>query len=364
MNQQGNNLEPAKQGIPVMLVAQPIEESAINLFDLLHGLARRKFLIVGVAVFTTMMGVLYAFLASPVYQAETTLIQPSMHDIRRLILIDDSYTPEKTFEYFAKELNSRTIRNDYFLNSGVASKLYPGAKSEQQLRDAFRSFDRSLQWKDGTLTMTGPEPKLTADLLNGLVQYGEQKIKTSVSADLKSAVGIKIERLQQKMDDLIAKDKSHRETRIERIREALSIARKLGINDYRLSITAIPTGSTNKENNSVTATDIPLYMRGTKSLQAELDSLLEKNNRTQSVPGLLQLKEQVKQLQQLASFGNDDFNMAIVSEAAIAPDHPIKPKRKAIIVASFLLGIFAGIFAAFLANRISPGQRKEWAETA
>ena len=361
MNQQGNDIQPAKQGIPVMLVAQPIEENGFYLFDLLQTLVRRKILIAGITASVTVIGILYALLASPVYQAETSLTQPSMQDIRELILVDDSYTPEKVYNDFVKGMNSKAIRSDYFLNAGVARQLFPEAKTEQQLRRAFQSFNRSLQWNDGTLTMTGPAPKETADLLNGLVQYTEGKVKERISTDLKTTVGIKITQLNHKVDSLIAKDTSNREIHIERVNEALRIASKLGISDYSLSPLSDASSVLSQEkkgNTTSSITDFPLYLRGTKTLQAELTTLQKRNEDVHSIPGVPQLKEQIKQLKELVNFGNDDFRVVTVSEAAIAPDYPIKPKRKAIILVSFLLGLFTGLFVAFLTTKPSPSQRE------
>ena len=346
MDKQSSYIQPTKQGFPVMLVAQPIDDDEINLFDLFRTLAGHKWLIAACTAAATGIGLLYALLATPIYKVETSLIPPTLSDVAALQIAGDSATPETLFKRFSTALDSKSLRRDFFLHHGGQQKLAPEAKTDKELRTAFNSFDGSLTWKDGTLTMVGTDPKLITDVLNDFVQASEQKVRENVVADLQAENRTRTALINQTINARLAAASQALTNRMTQLQEAIAIAKRLGISEYKL-----PTVSTNPKGDSigdaVATVEIPLYMRGTKALQAELDALHERKDNAAFVPGLNKLKQELLQLKS-QSIQAKDFRLMRVDEAALTPDRPFEPRRKLIVLGSLLAGVLLGFIAVFL----------------
>jgi len=353
MDRQDSNVQAVNQGMPVMLIAQPIEADEFSIFDLWRALVRRKGMIALIATIATAIGLLNALLASPVYQTSIILSPPAEKDISALQPIEYSVEnpqaePDFIFGRYMKYLQLKSVQREFFLHHGVVDALAPDAKTATELREAVNSFGDSIDFKDDTLTLTGSDPKLIADWLNDFVHVSEISMVESLTADFNSALQHRIDNLKL---DVVSKLKMAihgREDRIVQIREALSIAKVLGISDYRLS----PTITSNKELDgkvSVSSQDTPLYLRGTKSLQAELDALQRRKDDRAFIPGLSETELKITLLE-ARTIKPDNIHVMRVDEIALPPKKSFKPKRKLIVLTSLLIGIILGILVAFIAE--------------
>ncbi|MDX8398697.1 MAG: Wzz/FepE/Etk N-terminal domain-containing protein [Gallionellaceae bacterium] len=336
MDKQDNNIQPAKQGVPVMLIAQPIETDDINLLEMWGALARRKSLIAIIAAVATGIGLLYALLATPVYQTTTILAPPSAMDIAELQPFGaPPIEPDAIFKRFIKHLDSKSIRRDYFLHHGVVDTLAPDAKTDQELRVAANSFYNSLSYRDGTLTLTGTDPKLITDWLNDFVHLANQRTLEDEVAYYNSLLQHKITSVKHDIDGKLKMAKQVRKDRIAIIEEALSIAENLGTSK----------GMDGKA--SGFSQNPPLYMLGAKALKAQREVLQQRKDDTPFIPGLRELQSQM-----LLFAGNaitpDNIHVMHIEEVALPPKYRFKPKRKLIVLASLLAGIVLGVLAVFV----------------
>lgn len=358
MGEEKSHIQPVKQGIPVMLVAKPVEEAEINLFDLWQTVARHWLMVASFAALTTIIGLGYIMLVPPVYKVETALRPPTKNDIAAIQRFADAvydksnrptYTTARAFTYFVNKLNSKSARRDYFLNHGVQKKLFPDAKSKQEVRAAFATFDQSLKWnkEESVLSMTGTDPKLDAAMLNDLVVQIGAMARQGMVADLQSVRKTQQILTQSKIDALVATAAQQNQDRIVQLQEALPIAKRLGTSKLHAPTSSIKSGTAANGNASINEANVPLYMRGTKSLLAELDMLKHRKQETAFISGLPELMVHKKQLRKLA-LNTDGFRLMRVDEAALAPLHPFKPKRRLIILVTLLVGLLLGCFSAFI----------------
>lgn len=354
MEQQDSNLQPIKQGIPVMLVAQPLEDNEINIFDLFRSIARRKGLIAVIAGATTLIGLLYTLMAPRVYETESTLVPPSAQEAQAMMEFDPEASPKILFDTFSKEILSATVLRDYFEHHGASEKLYPEARTDQERRDAFKSFTESLQWKDGILSMTGPDPKLIASMLDDLVTQSEKKIRNDIVVYRRVLVQVKILDMKRQLQTLIEAYENKRLNRITQYQLALEIAKKLNISEPRLPIAK--AGSTKEKGFSIISTEFPLYMLGSNALQVELDALKESKDQHQLNPEEFALQQQIMYLEEKINIKTDDFRIMRVEKEAFAPEHPIKPKRVLVLLGALFFGLTLGIVAAFITEA---GNRKK-----
>lgn len=188
--------------------------------------------------------------------------------------------------------------------------------------------------------------------------------------------------LEERRATLIAKAEAQVVDRITQLKEALSIAQALGLDESQgLTVTtsgnANPTAKAAKEVTSISlAVDREQeYLKGTKVLKAELDalktresteafipeireidaelSLLESNNqvrvlqeRKDNLPfaeDIEPLRSEIYRLETLLTRSYENLNLMQVDQAATPPRVPIKPRRAAIIAAATVAGVILGV---------------------
>jgi len=362
-----NTIQQVKQGIPVMLVAQPIEEKELDFFDIWHTLVTHKKLLVVVTSVVTCLGLLYVLLATPIYRSETSLVAPNITDISALqqkqSLIGmqkaNILTPENIFELFINQVESKSVLRDFFLHHGVVEKLAPDADTQQKRRAAFTEFEKSIMFDDQkrVLSLEGADPAQIAEWLNEFVRQAEQSAKTEVVANLMAALESEKAKTSAQIEALINIARQDRIKEIIRIEEAIGIAENLNIDDY-----LIPSSSAGSSKNSgsvsVATTELPLYMRGTKALKSELLSLKARTDDSATIPELADLQEKLRFLGNI-KLKTEDFQVMRVDEAALPPEKHIKPKRLLIMIGSILTGFTLGIFSVFFAAALSNHRARE-----
>jgi len=369
VDRQSNVTEPNNHGMPVMLVAQPISEDEINFFDVWQMLIKQKALIAITVAVTTSFGLLFAITATPVYQSETLTSPPSLTDINKLIIasriastaIETSgekatinyfrvYTPEGIFENFKKHLASRVFRRDFFQKNGLVEVLAPQAKSEQSLRDAFLSFDKALTLKENSITLESTQRELSSEWLNSLVRQAALTTAIEIANNFNSSLQMEKNATQRLINSKINIKNQKQLDQIVILKESIAIAKQLGIKSYQVSGASLPIRD-DFSSVSIATTVTPTYMRGTTSLEAELTSLQARKDSAAYTPELRELQEKLRQLNSL-TIKPESFQVMHVDEAAITPEHHIKPQRKQIVIAALFIGLGLGIGIALIAGTI------------
>ncbi len=219
-----------------------------------------------------------------------------------------------------------------------------------------------------------------------IAQRRQDEIARLIEAD-------KIARLEllERIKVLKERTEQKRQDRMVQLEEALVIAKKLDIVDPIDSwseLNNVKDQVTNKV--SINNKTLPEYTRGSKALQAELQALKSRTSNDPFTPGLRELEEQLQRLEQnsrvevlkvrtndepfiadlrdlkeqVAKLKNIKINEAKIKAAsfdqmAVVPESPIKPKRKLIVIISFVLAFMLSIFLAFFLNFIQSSRTEE-----
>ena len=149
--------------------------------------------------------------------------------------------------------------------------------------------------------------------------------------------------------------KQRREDKILRYKEDSIIAMQLDIAD-RIDTTNVV------QNNrlNITATNIPLYYRGYRALNAEIEYLNNRKSDDPFISGLRDLQEQLALLRSI-KFDQEKMNAVHIDQAAYRPNSPIKPNKRLIVSLATVIGLFSGIFLAFFIEFVQ-NQRKKHSE--
>ena len=218
-----------------------------------------------------------------------------------------------------------------------------------------------------------------------IAQRRQDEIERLIEAD-------KIARLEliEQIKVLKQRTEQKRQDKIVTLEEALVIAKQLNIVDPIDSWSELKNNDQTANKVSINNKTLPEYTRGSKTLQAELQALKSRTSNDPFTPGLRELEEQLQRLdqnsrvevlkvrtndepfiadlrdlkEQVAKLKNININSAKIKAAmfdqmAVVAESPIKPKRKLIVIISFVLAFMLSIFLAFFLNFIQSSRTEE-----
>ena len=334
-----------------------LQEDEISLLDLYKVIVKRKTILVASIFFTTILSVAYALLATPVFKAETILLPPKYANIESLNVPGiSSYTPDGIFADAQVQLNSLYLRRRFFDANNLYAKLSNGqAETEtltsQQLREVFeKGFHNNLDVKKDKDAPTvqvmfeGRDPVWIADTVNSYLAFINDAMLSHLLEDIQQKIQHQQQTISQSITTKRAIAKKIREDSISNLQEQLSIANKLGIRENML-LPKLSKG-TSQQDVSVITSGVPGYLKGSKALQAEIDSLKQRESDDPFIGDLRVLQEQLLSLEQ-HKFDKSTLRVYEIDQAAFPPVNRTSPKRKLIVVMGLIGGLLLGIFAVF-----------------
>ena len=184
-------------------------------------------------------------------------------------------------------------------------------------------------------------PKQAASWLNDYIKM----VSNSTSKDFVDGINILIKNTKKTFEsEIISKKNLERKItkdRIVQLEEALIIARELGINDRESGISNQQSVVLSEDETMHSKN--PIYLYGTKALNAEIRALQNRKNTDSFISGLRQLEQKVKSLETI-TVNVSDVRSAQLDQEATIPQTRYAPKRKLIV----FIGTFMGGFIAFI----------------
>ena len=357
---QSHQPEPGSP-VPVMLMPQPVDEDEVNLLDLWCVLRRRKWIIMAVAGMATVAGLIYALLAPPVYKAEAWLLPPLAENVQGLNvqglnvqgLSVQEFTPKRVYALFEMNLKSRALRRRFFDVHKVGDQLVPDRGTKVRMNIIFdKQFNKNLKVtrvrKDNTVIVVnfeGRNPQSAVEWVNGFIAMARHETVRELTGDITHRIVLAKQSISRQIFSKRDLARKRKLDRIDRLQVALAIASGMNLVENRIQF---GFGGRLQTGNIGTGA-LPLYLLGSKALRAELGWLKKRTNDDPFIPDLRNLEER------LAWLGNIHVNpakirVARLDQAAIAPDHPIKPRRRLIVLVALFGGLMLGVFAAFFAE--------------
>ncbi|WP_421866040.1 Wzz/FepE/Etk N-terminal domain-containing protein [Motiliproteus sp.] len=402
-------------------------DDEIDLAELFAKIWNRKWWVVLLTAASALLALLYLFIAKPTYELKGSFRPAAPEQFVELnqtgVL---SVSPEQAFKRVRKNIESRSVRKNFFSQP----KIFQGFAEQSQLtqEQLFIGFDEDLMLhvpvakknqvlvSDANhLTFQHFDPEYGVDVVNGFLMLATQQAINELIQEFNEKKTLKIQLLEKTIEEKVAlakqfrelkieelleqnllaqqkvadkleaarvKAKSLRFDRIEQLKEAIAIAKQLQI-ELPTSFGQL-SGQVNTGQFAIT-TEVgdrnePLYMRGTRFLQAELEALEGRSNddftdrtiRTlEAELTLLQRKRQIETLKarqddrafisqrieplisEVQSLRNLDIDfskmqMVRIDQHAVVPVKPIKPKKKLIVAAAVVLGGMLGLFVTLV----------------
>ncbi len=351
---------PDARAVPVYMLPYPDRGAEINLLDLWRVIVARKSLILISLLVAIVLGMAYAFLAQPYYRTETFLLPPRPQDIRELtnvteILGMEQYTPDRVYQVVLQNLNSRNLRRKFFDIQNL-SRQYLDGKShgendidrvfDEKFNDNMRLRRHNQNAASAVVSFGGADPEWTAQRLNQFIVFINQFTVGQLVDDVHSAVEAEIKKVRYQLDSKLKLAVQRRHDEILQLQEALRIARALGIHESRSF--AVPAGN-NEVSIKVNTALGPLYMRGTKALEAQIAVLESRKSDEPFVDGLSELKQKRTFLENL-SVDRGNLSAVTVDSAAKIPYRVERPRKKLIVILAAVLGLLVGFLLLLVAE--------------
>lgn len=339
---------------------QPHNADEIDLFELFQSIWQEKILIVIITAVITVLALIYALTATPVYQVQSIVKPTASKDLDELNGTGIyKLSPGDALTRVGASLESYDTRLDYFkANQNLFASIVSENNSlEQNFERINRTYIKVLKTDskkaDSFANYVGvqlqyPKGMNGAAIANGLVMHAVSLEKERIAASLDVMINNRLESLERKIStaragyeaskeaqiaQLTEKDvlqkaklsdeleavreelKVRRQNRIMQLDEAISIAKSLGIkkpatpsslaNETRTSGNVIRTEVNGHQN--------PLYFMGSDTLNGERAALMSRENddftssRIVEINTALKLLEHNRQIEVLQARENEDL---------------------------------------------------------
>ena len=367
---------PAPQNIQYGVpYPQQFEDDTIDLYELWITLWNKKWLVIAVTVIAALGSVVYALLAPQIYKAEALLLPPRAKDVKSLyIQLLDGLEGEKggqvmqgvrslpglsvdgAFAAFKNNLSSRSLQKKFIDEQGLMDILAPGRTPETRDIEILESFAKMIKIehvkralenvKGMSVSMESDDPEFAANLVNDYISFFDTETILALSAAARNSLAGQIRDIEYTIASKRQMAKQRREDTILRHEEAAVIAGKLGVRDRVDTTNVVQNNQLN-----ISKSSTPLYYRGYRALNAEINILKNRKSDDPFISGLRDLQEKLALLHSI-KIEAEGMHAVTVDQAAYPPKNRIKPNRRLIVSLGTVVGLFLGIFLVFFVSFI------------
>ena len=360
-------------------------EDEISLIELWNVLARRWWLIAATTLLATLIAIVYALTAPPLYRATAYFLPPSEQDVAPIGVAGvQDVSVDEAYSLFKQMLSSKSLLNHY--------------KSEHSLEGNPSLIINSDNKIPGSLNLSieSHDPDEAAGWVDGLSEMANKVVVEQFLLNLDNNLHHQIESIENTISSERKRAQKKREDRIETIESTISSKRNLAQKQLEDRIVVIGESleivnaqientisllqkfsqsyanheSTQQEilkthlklSNESTALQTEKVMlqnrssddrfiSGLDDLEDEKVTLLNRTSDDPFIPGLSQLEEELVRLKSI-NISNTSINTYTLDQPALSSSYPIKSNRRRIITLGGIIGLMGGVFLAFLLNFI------------
>ncbi|MAS24028.1 MAG: hypothetical protein CMI03_02565 [Oceanospirillaceae bacterium] len=384
-------MSPLENNAPERAVAAADE---VDLFDLLDDLQDKWYWALGAFLITLVLAVVYAYVATPVYQTEAIITdvppskllafnQPALrstlsltgsvqdkavsgNDDKSVMLTDEAVfqlDPETAFSSARSVIRSASTRKAFYSellkeNAPELMALIFSADltEEQNLAYFLQRFSFTDPGKnDGADTYLSirfeleSSSQLARDVLNKYVDFALALNKKRVHGEFDQKVNAELDLTRTWAQNFRTEYEADKARRIATLEEAADIAKSIG-----------QTRPFYNSNDIVVSSEPPLYMMGETALRREAELLKSRSGKTSEdvfVAGLSAINNYIAALEGV-SVDWSGVDLVEIDQAALLPLKPVKPRKALIVAAGGVGGLVLGVLAALLAAASSRHRRR------
>ncbi|MBV7573761.1 chain-length determining protein [Pseudomonas sp. PDM32] len=323
----------------------------IDFFVLIKALWAQKLVVISVTIVMLIASAVYAFTAKSLYEARIYVLPPTQNDIadfnygRTLNSDLPPFSVKDVYDVFTRNLFSESLRHSFFEEVYLPS-LTENARKGSRDR-LYQNFSKQLVISAGgkespdrySVAVQSYNPSEAGEWVRTYVQKAGVAAKSEMIKNVVREAQVRARNLEQQINGLRESARREREDKIKVLSEALVIAKAIGLNKP-----VIISGKTPGEL-SLGVDSQALYMRGSDTLQAEIEGLESRESDDPFIQSLRVLQVKYSFLKNLTI---DSSSVSVYRQdgAVGDPDSPIKPNKLLILILGTCFGFFLGLLLA------------------
>ncbi|WP_030141009.1 LPS O-antigen chain length determinant protein WzzB [Pseudomonas fluorescens] len=328
------------------------DEDEIDLIALVRGLWAQKWLIIAITLLVTAGAAAYAFLSKPVYEAKLFIMPPTQNDIAELNYGRgksnelDTYSIGHVYGVFTRNLQGESVRQNFF------REIYLPSLPEQARQGAmdrlYEAFSKQLVVKGGgkdapdrySVSVQGGDPTQATEWIKAYALRASKAAESELIKNVTTEAAVRARNLEQRIVSLRENAQRIREDRIQQLREALQIAKSIGLTTPVINssgaVDVIVEGSNKLD-----------YQRGSKALVAEIAALESRATDDAFISELRPLQMRYNFYKKL-NIDPESISVYRQDGSVEVPQSPIKPRKFFILGVGLILGCILGGFVALM----------------
>ena len=360
-----------KARAPVSLnVQQPFyQDDEISLYELWSIIKKGQLLFFSVAAVALIIVGLYMVFATRVYESKIIFTPP--HDRNILPLNVEAMlgasgpvrqlSAEGVYSLFLNNLSSYNIRMEFFRQNDLENYFRKDENATEA--EMFEKYfdeklaivlpDKKQKSPQASLSFLVDDAALSAKWVNAFVSLVKERTVTDLVADIEFSIQTRIQHIKQEVTSKRKTAFDRRQDSISRLSEAVVVAESLNIVS-RMDAGKQAGSSTGV---AINTADIPLYMRGTKALNAEIQVLKKRVSDDPFIRELRSLEERLVELESI-SIDRRQLSPVTIDKLAVSPYKPKSPKLVLVLGIGLVVAVFLGLFAVFLVHAYRLSKQK------
>ena len=354
---------PDQRPVPVYFAPSMYRDDEINLIVVWKLIVKRKAIIFLTLLCSLLLSGAYMLLAQPVYKATAHLAPPHQKDVQGLLIsrtygvrtVSDlkRYTPEVVFAAFIGNLKSQGLRREFFDGHKLIDHYVSGKTGKNiNVDEVFdRQFTQNLQIDVdmntsavATASFSGDSPELTAQWLNEFVVFANKRTLRQLLSDVHASIQAEINEVRYQLTSKLKLAEERRLDTIVSLKEALRVARALGIKEPSMFPMKLDKSQAAL---SVNTAEVPLYMRGTEALETQITVLESRKSDEPFIAEFRDLEERRVFLEGISIQANS-LSAVTVDESARVPYRAERPRKVLILIVGLLFGLIGGLILAIV----------------
>ncbi|MCP5335749.1 MAG: hypothetical protein H7A08_08720 [Oceanospirillaceae bacterium] len=331
----------------------------IDLFDLVDDIRSQKHWLFASVFACLLLAAGYILLSNPVYEVKSTVKPALERDVVALNVpqLEGIFKLDVTqaFDLTRQALYSREYRHRFYEANFTELKelgdFYDPALTDGQ---NFLKFDELFTEKNADpkkdselfveIKYESLSQEKAADLLNRYIAFALEQAQADVRSSVESKVAARLQQLDYDARELREKYYSEQLRRELLLKEANQIAKAVGQQNPVYATSDLVGGY-----------QPPLYMFGTKAIEAEIRMINNRKDMTKNlargednfITGLPEILLKTDELKSL-KVDFEHVRLGIVDEKATKPRKSVKPKKALVLALAGVAGLMLGLMAALL----------------
>ncbi len=332
----------------------------VDLVEVIQNLWAQKWLIAACTLVVVAFAAAFVFLSTPVYEANSGVLPPRSSELaaynqgRREINLAELKVAD-VYRVFTRNLLADRLKRELFLDSYLPSlSAAQAGAAEDQLWAKFNSMltvrapDARNKPEYFTITLKHADPQIAADWVNRYLSKVAQKSEADIEANLVAEINSRVQSIERQIEILRSGAQTRREDRIVRLLEAKLVAEAAGIDSPQMGLGEAAFSGEFSE--FVSGNDLD-YMRGFRTIRAELAALEQRKSDDPFIAELRELEDRLRLLRSL-EVASGTVAVYALDLAAEVPQTPIKPNKLLIMTLGLVLGGLLGVFAALVRSML------------